>query len=136
MAPPSTPTLTPDSDPAEEVQEMVWGALSPLERIGVSMRVFLSYVGELTRLTQRFFKSVTKPPFGWTDLLVQCEAIGVRSTPIAALILFFVGLVFAFQFGETLRTMGAVPYVGRVTSLSIVREGRGWVRASPPNWGP
>ena len=52
----------------------------------------------------------------------QCEAIGLKSLPIALLIMFFVGLVFALQFGLTLQTMGAVPYVGRVTSLSIVRE--------------
>lgn len=34
----------------------------------------------------------------------------------------FVGFVFAFQFGTTLQTMGAVPYIGKVTSLAIIRE--------------
>ena len=90
--------------------------------IGKSLRRFLGYFGALSRLAYEVFTRLFSRPFGMTTFLSQCETIGVRSVPIGLLILFFVGLVFALQFGVTLTAMGAVPYVGRVTGLSIVRE--------------
>ena len=91
-------------------------------RIGSTMREALSYLGEVSRLSWQFLRVFWQRPYGTRALLDQCEQIGTRSLPIAMLILFFVGLVFALQFGLTLQTMGAVPYVGKVTSLSIMRE--------------
>lgn len=90
--------------------------------IGTVVRSFFSYFGALSRLFGAFLRVLVRAPLVWRDVLVQCDHIGVKSMPIATLILLFVGLVFALQFGVTLQTMGAVPYVGRVTSLSIVRE--------------
>jgi phospholipid/cholesterol/gamma-HCH transport system permease protein len=98
-----------------EVQE-------PLRFLGASLRAMVRYIGGLGRLSFEFSRSTVKRPLGWGEVLVQCELIGIKSMPIAILILFFVGLVFALQFGITLQTMGAVPYIGRVTSLSIIRE--------------
>lgn len=91
-------------------------------RVGRASREGMGYFGGLSRLSWQFARAFPKRPFGFAELLAQCDSIGVKSMPIAVLILFFVGLVFALQFGLTLQTMGAVPYVGRVTSLSIVRE--------------
>lgn len=110
--------LPPPSQP-------VAAARAPLDvfaRVGAGIREGVTYFGGLSRLSGRFFAVVVRPPLGWRELMAQCEQIGIKSMPIATLILFFVGLVFALQFGLTLQTMGAVPYVGRVTSLSIVRE--------------
>jgi len=90
--------------------------------IGESVREALTYFGKLSKLSWAFWGALRKGPFGGRALLDQCEAIGTRSTPVALLILFFVGLVFALQFGITLQTMGAVPYIGKVVSLSIMRE--------------
>jgi phospholipid/cholesterol/gamma-HCH transport system permease protein len=90
--------------------------------VGATVREGLAYLGALSRLTSSFARVFWHRPFGRRAILEQCEAIGVKSVPIALLILFFVGLVFALQFGMTLQTMGAVPYVGKVTSLSIMRE--------------
>lgn len=90
--------------------------------IGGSIREALSYLGALTRLAGQFARALVRRPFGMRAFLDQCEHLGTKSLPIALLILFFVGLVFALQFGLTLQTMGAVPYVGKVTSLSIMRE--------------
>lgn len=89
---------------------------------GAAVRGFIAYFGALSRLSWAFLRAVIKPPLGATEIVKQCELIGIKSMPIATLILLFVGLVFALQFGVTLQTMGAVPYVGKVTSLSIVRE--------------
>jgi phospholipid/cholesterol/gamma-HCH transport system permease protein len=91
-------------------------------RVGESVREMLTYVGSLSKLSWSFFRAVARPPLGMRAFVEQCEAIGTRSTPVALLILFFVGLVFALQFGLTLQTMGAVPYIGKVVSLSIMRE--------------
>jgi phospholipid/cholesterol/gamma-HCH transport system permease protein len=98
------------------------GAGDVLHQIGKGTRETVQYVGGLSRLAWEFARLAFRRPWGIGAIKEQAEAIGVRSLPIAILILFFVGLVFALQFGLTLQTMGAVPYVGRVTSLSIVRE--------------
>lgn len=91
-------------------------------RIGRQSRAAIAYVGSLSKLSWAFTRVAFKAPVGMREIIHQCEAIGVKSMPIALLILFFVGLVFALQFGLTLQTMGAVPYLGKITSLSIVRE--------------
>jgi phospholipid/cholesterol/gamma-HCH transport system permease protein len=91
-------------------------------RVGAELRVAIEYLGAIARLTWALAVALVRQPFPLRDTLEQAEAIGVKSVPIAVLIMFFVGLVFALQFGLTLQTMGAVPYVGKVTSLSIIRE--------------
>lgn len=91
-------------------------------RIGRQSREATAYLGSLSKLSWSFFRVAFKAPMGMREIVHQCESIGVKSMPIALLILFFVGLVFALQFGLTLQTMGAVPYLGKITSLSIVRE--------------
>lgn len=98
------------------------GTEDVFSRVGREVRESLAYLGGLSRLSASFFRVFAKRPFGMRAVLDQCESIGVRSMPIALLILFFVGIVFALQFGLTLQTMGAVPYLGKITSLSIVRE--------------
>ena len=90
--------------------------------VGSNLREILHYLGALSRLSWQFARAAVRRPFGMRAFLDQCEQLGTKSLPIALLILFFVGLVFALQFGLTLQTMGAVPYVGKVTSLSIMRE--------------
>lgn len=114
----SDATLEKDSDRANRMRDL----LEPARYLGSMLRAMVRYVGGLSRLAFEFFRSSFKRPLGWGEVLVQCELIGIKSMPIAILILFFVGLVFALQFGITLQTMGAVPYIGRVTSLSIIRE--------------
>jgi phospholipid/cholesterol/gamma-HCH transport system permease protein len=90
--------------------------------LGATVREGMAYLGAISRLSWAFLRVFWKKPYARAAILEQCEAIGLKSMPIATLILFFVGLVFALQFGMTLQTMGAVPYVGKVTSLSIMRE--------------
>ena len=90
--------------------------------IGHAIVEFFSYTGAIMRLSFRFFAVLFKTKLSWPEFIQQCEIIGLKSVPIATLILFFVGLVFAFQFGLSMQTMGAIPYLGKVTSLSIARE--------------
>tara|TARA_B100000683_G_scaffold125149_1_gene122571 strand:+ start:1304 stop:2086 length:783 start_codon:yes stop_codon:yes gene_type:complete len=90
--------------------------------IGHALIEFFAYTGAIMRMSLRFFKVLFKTRLSWPEFISQCEIIGLRSVPIATLILFFVGLVFAFQFGLSMKTMGAIPYLGKITSLSIARE--------------
>lgn len=106
---------------AEETRPDSW-VIFGLRSTGRGVRDFIAYFGALSRLAGEFLRALVKPPYWGADVVQQCEIIGVKSLPIATLILLFVGLVFALQFGVTLQTMGAVPYVGKVTSLSIIRE--------------
>ena len=98
------------------------GTEDVFSRIGGQVRGALTYLGGLSRLSWAFTTVMFKRPWGMREIIAQCEGIGVKSMPIALLILFFVGIVFALQFGLTLQTMGAVPYLGKITSLSIMRE--------------
>lgn len=93
-----------------------------LEATGAFFRQKISYLGGLTLLIGQFYKHAFKRPFLSPELKEQCFQVGVASMPIAAVTLFFVGVVFAFQFGITLRALGAVQFIGRVTSVSLVRE--------------
>ncbi len=93
-----------------------------LASLGSFFRQKLAYLGSLTLLFAQFVRHLFKRPFFTHELKEQCIQVGVQSMPIAAVTLFFVGVVFAYQFGITLRATGAVQYIGRVTSVSLVRE--------------
>jgi phospholipid/cholesterol/gamma-HCH transport system permease protein len=97
--------------------------ISPmLESAGAFLRQRIVYLGGLTRLAGQFAKQAFRRPIITQELKDQCLHVGLGSMPIAAITLFFVGVVFAFQFGITLRKLGAVSFIGRVTSVSLLRE--------------
>lgn len=99
-----------------------WTSLEQIEKAGAFLGKKISYLGGLSLLILRFFKHAKKRPFITPELKEQCIQVGVASMPIASVTLFFVGVVFAFQFGITLRALGAVQFIGRVTTVSLVRE--------------
>lgn len=82
----------------------------------------LGYLGQLSRLTGHFFKEFWRYTLDWQEIKFQCEQIGLYSMPIAGFTLLFVGFVFAFQFGLSMTLLGATPYLGKLVSLSIIRE--------------
>jgi len=113
-----------DLNTDQQVIELGFGGklLDKIANIGLGLRQFFSYVGQLSSLSWRFFSELWGRPFEMREILYQCTQIGVASMPIAGFTMLFVGFVFAYQFGVTLQTMGAIPYIGKVTSLAIVRE--------------
>lgn len=64
---------------------------------------------------------VTRPRFPY-EWILQMDAIGVGSLNIVILTGLFTGMVLALQTSLSLETFGAKNYVGRVVSLSMVRE--------------
>lgn len=104
------------------VLERFFIATRALEVVGGFIRKKIAYLGALCLLCIRFYKHLFRRPFLTPELKEQCLQVGLSSMPIASVTLFFVGVVFAYQFGTTLRALGAVQYIGRVTSVSLVRE--------------
>jgi phospholipid/cholesterol/gamma-HCH transport system permease protein len=105
----------------QSLQHMFSG-FGTFEIVGEFIRKKIVYLGGLSILGMQFVKQLFKRPFFTFELKEQCMQIGLASMPIASVTLFFVGVVFAYQFGITLRALGAVQYIGRVTSVSLVRE--------------
>ncbi len=62
------------------------------------------------------------PPLDLREVVRQIEAMGVRSTNLAAVIALFTGMVLALQTAYTLAAFGAKLYIGEVVGLSLVRE--------------
>jgi phospholipid/cholesterol/gamma-HCH transport system permease protein len=93
-----------------------------LEIAGKFLREKIKYLGRLGIFFGQVVNHLVRRPFFTPELKEQCIHVGVNSMPIASVTLFFVGVVFAYQFGVTLRTLGAVQYIGRVTTVSLVRE--------------
>lgn len=56
------------------------------------------------------------------DILVQLDAIGVASLPIALLVGFFTGAVLALQSYRSLENFGEVGILGQMVGLSVVLE--------------
>lgn len=63
----------------------------------------------------------TRPRFP-SEMYLQMDAIGIGSLNIVILTGLFTGMVLALQTALSLDTFGAKNYVGRVVSLSMVRE--------------
>ena len=64
---------------------------------------------------------LTRPRFP-SEMFLQMDAMGVGSINIVLLTGLFTGMVLALQTALSLETFGAKNYVGRVVSLSMVRE--------------
>lgn len=82
----------------------------------------LAYIGKAAELVGIFFRELFTQKLEWSEIKFQCQQIGLYSMPLAGITLLFVGFVFAYQFGLSMATLGATPYIGKLVSLSVVRE--------------
>jgi phospholipid/cholesterol/gamma-HCH transport system permease protein len=73
-------------------------------------------------LSVRAFGALLTRPRFLSEWFLQMDAIGVGSINIVILTGLFTGMVLALQTALSLETFGAKNYVGRVVSLSMVRE--------------
>jgi phospholipid/cholesterol/gamma-HCH transport system permease protein len=80
------------------------------------------HIGGVALLTRDAVVRMITPPYELREIARQFEAIGVRSTNLAAVIAVFTGMVLALQTAYTLATFGAKLYIGEVVALSLVRE--------------
>jgi phospholipid/cholesterol/gamma-HCH transport system permease protein len=91
---------------------------------GVSERLkrTILNIQEFTMLSYRGFVNLLTPPRYWQDTFDMMDVIGVGSLTIVCLTGLFTGMVLTVQSSATLDAFGARPYVGRMVSLSMIRE--------------
>lgn len=91
-------------------------------RLGERLKEWVSAVQQYVQLTGRALHATFTPPLYAGEILAQMDSLGVGSLSIVVLTGMFTGMVMALQSSATLDVFGARPYVGRLVSLSMVRE--------------
>jgi phospholipid/cholesterol/gamma-HCH transport system permease protein len=86
------------------------------------LKVGVLAVQNYVQLSWRGLASMTSPPLYSRDVMDQMDSLGVESLSIVILTGMFTGMVLALQSAASLDAFGARPYVGRLVSVSMVRE--------------
>jgi phospholipid/cholesterol/gamma-HCH transport system permease protein len=97
-------------------------AATPVSRLGDRALRLAEELGEFALLAGAVAQAFVRPRFPWRDVLLQFEALAVRSAPIVIITATFTGMVLALQTAFALARFGAKPYVGSIVGLAIVRE--------------
>lgn len=79
-------------------------------------------LGEITDLAVQTVKQAWRGPIERELLIHQFDAVGVRSISIVVITSAFIGMVLALQTAYSLADFGGKLFVGKVVSLSLVRE--------------
>jgi phospholipid/cholesterol/gamma-HCH transport system permease protein len=82
----------------------------------------LLYVGGLTELGLETVRLTFRRPFERREFILQLDHIGVRSMSIVVITAAFIGMVLALQTAYALEDFGGKLFIGKVVSLSLVRE--------------
>ena len=92
------------------------------ERAWNKVEQALRYVGEITDLAWQTIRQVIRGPLESSLLIAQFDQIGVRSISIIGITSLFIGMVLALQTAYSLEEFGGKLFIGKVVSLSLVRE--------------
>jgi phospholipid/cholesterol/gamma-HCH transport system permease protein len=93
-----------------------------IDSFSLRLKLALLSIQEFSKLSYQAFKSLLSRPRYWRDTWDQMDSIGVGSLIIVCLTGLFTGMVLTVQTSATLDAFGARPYVGRMVSLSMIRE--------------
>ena len=93
-----------------------------LEKIDSLAKRLVFAMEEYTLFCWQTVSNLFRVPHYWSDVINQCDLIGVGSLPIVVLTGFFTGGVLALQSAASLAQFGAQAYTGRFVSLSMIRE--------------
>jgi phospholipid/cholesterol/gamma-HCH transport system permease protein len=116
-----TPTQPPPpSATAIFYRNLRW--LRFVDRFGRKGQQTVEYIGGLAQLTGQTFVGAFTRPFYSTELIRQMDELGVKSVSITGITALFTGMVLAIQSAYSLEAFGGKMFVGRVVSLSLVRE--------------
>ncbi len=98
------------------------GWLRFVDRFGRKGSAIVDYIGGLAELIgEAVVDSFTRPFYG-TEVMRQMDELGVKSVAITGITALFTGMVLALQTAYSLEAFGGKMFVGRVVSLSLVRE--------------
>jgi phospholipid/cholesterol/gamma-HCH transport system permease protein len=93
-----------------------------IARIRGRVESFLAYVGGLSALGVQTVRLTFLRPFEGSALLTQMDHLGVKSLSIVGVTALFIGMVLALQTAYSLQQFGGKLFIGKVVSLSLVRE--------------
>ena len=93
-----------------------------VDRFGRKGSQILDYIGGLSQLVGEALKGCFTRPFYSTEVLDQMDELGVKSLSITGITAFVTGGVLALQTSYSLEAFGGKTFVGRIVSLSLVRE--------------
>jgi phospholipid/cholesterol/gamma-HCH transport system permease protein len=93
-----------------------------IDSVSLRLKLALLSIQEFSKLSFQAFASLLSRPRYWRDTFEQMDSIGVGSLTIVCLTGLFTGMVLTVQTSATLDAFGARPYVGRMVSLSMIRE--------------
>lgn len=99
-----------------------------LSAIGAQAFEFLRYLGGLGVLLAQglWWMSIgplrRKGRIRLPETQVQAVRLSIRSFGIVNLVIFFVGMILAFQMAYVLKTLGVVEYVANIIGVAMVRE--------------
>jgi phospholipid/cholesterol/gamma-HCH transport system permease protein len=93
-----------------------------VDRFGRKGQSIVEYVGGLADLVWETFLASFSRPFYRSEVLRQMDEIGVKSVSITGITALFTGMVLALQTAYSLAAFGGKLFIGRVVSLSLVRE--------------
>jgi len=100
----------------------------PLALATAGAAEFLRYLGALACLARdgAWWASVAplrgKGRFRSIEAVEQASRLSVRSFGIVSLVIFFVGMILAFQMAYVLKALGVVEYVANIIGVAMVRE--------------
>ena len=80
------------------------------------------YLGGLTELAQQTLTQLWRGPMERVLLMAQLDQVGTRSISIVVITSMFIGMVLALQTAYSLADFGGKLFVGKVVSLSLIRE--------------
>ncbi len=96
--------------------------------IGKRFLAFFRYVGSLAYLFYDVLWWTLVAPFrgkgtiNYIDTLHQIEHVSVRAFGIVGIVIFFVGMILAFQMAYILDALGVSEYTADITAVAMVRE--------------
>jgi phospholipid/cholesterol/gamma-HCH transport system permease protein len=93
-----------------------------VDRFGKKGQATVEYLGGLAQLIGQTILASVSRPFYPSETLRQMDEIGVRSVSITGITALFTGMVLALQTAYSLSAFGGKLFIGRVVSLSLVRE--------------
>jgi len=93
-----------------------------VDRFGRKGQQIIEYIGGLAGLVAETATAAVSRPFYSSEVLHQMDELGVKSLSITGITALFTGMVLALQTAYSLEAFGGKMFIGRVVSLSLVRE--------------
>lgn len=111
-----------DAAPKPAATGVTAAASAFLDRIRRHGEEALYYLGGLSDLAGQTIQQFIRGPIDRAVVIAQFDQIGVRSISIVAITSLFIGMVLALQTAYSLSDFGGALLIGKVVSLSLIRE--------------